>query len=159
LWVLVGTDDITMLIKAATADVERGHVNHAQTCCCQAWHVVEPDSNRSVRNLRAYTCRVLVDSTLAEAHFAEVGTAGDCTLVMSSGNSETAALYSAACCVVCCMQFIFPHAMGHPMTAVAKTLLDQVLMAPAGAQQFCMPPGMSAKSKSQSIHHPLWLAN
>jgi hypothetical protein len=33
------------------------------------------------------------------------------------------------------LQFIFPHAMAHPMTAVVKTLLDQVLMAPAGEQQ------------------------
>jgi hypothetical protein len=41
------------------------------------------------------------------------------------------------CCLLCCvLQFIFPHAMAHPMTAVVKTLLDQVLMAPAGVLQW-----------------------
>lgn len=33
-------------------------------------------------------------------------------------------------------KFIFPNAMGHPMTAVVKTLLDQVIMAPAGIGLF-----------------------
>jgi protein Mpv17 len=33
-------------------------------------------------------------------------------------------------------KFIFPNAMAHPMTAVVKTLLDQVLMAPAGIALF-----------------------
>jgi protein Mpv17 len=33
-------------------------------------------------------------------------------------------------------KFIFPNAMGHPVTAIVKTLLDQVLMAPAGIALF-----------------------
>jgi hypothetical protein len=48
------------------------------------------------------------------------------------------------------LQFIFPNAMGHPVTAVVKTLLDQLLMAPAGIGLFFTAMGvMEGASPSQ----------
>lgn len=58
-------------------------------------------------------------------------------------------LYSAVLCctrinvvMVMLPQFIFPNAMGHPVTAVVKTFLDQVVMAPAGIGLFFTCMGM-----------------
>eukprot|EP00775_Hariotina_reticulata_P009060 gene9060-9230_t len=48
-------------------------------------------------------------------------------------------------------KFIFPNHMGHPMTAIVKTLLDQVLMAPAGIGVFFVCMGMlEGQSLSQA---------
>jgi hypothetical protein len=49
-----------------------------------------------------------------------------------------------------CLQFIFPNAMGHPVTAIVKTLLDQVIMAPAGIGLFFTALGvLEGKSTGQ----------
>lgn len=48
------------------------------------------------------------------------------------------------------MQFIFPNAMGHPVTALLKTFLDQAIMAPAGIGLFFTAMGvLEGKSTSQ----------
>jgi hypothetical protein len=48
------------------------------------------------------------------------------------------------------LQFIFPNAMGHPVTAIVKTFLDQAIMAPAGIALFFTAMGvLEGKSTSQ----------
>lgn len=48
------------------------------------------------------------------------------------------------------LQFIFPNAMGHPVTALLKTFLDQAIMAPAGIGLFFTAMGvLEGKSTSQ----------
>jgi hypothetical protein len=48
------------------------------------------------------------------------------------------------------VQFIFPNAMGHPVTAIVKTFLDQAIMAPAGIGLFFTAMGvLEGKSTSQ----------
>lgn len=67
---------------------------------------------------------------------------------------------------ICLLQFIFPNAMGHPITAIVKTLLDQVLMAPAGIalffQAMSMLEGHSVEEAWQSTKEkfkPTLMAN
>lgn len=49
-------------------------------------------------------------------------------------------------------KFIFPNAMGHPVTALVKTFLDQALMAPAGIGLFFTALGvLEGKSTSQAV--------
>lgn len=77
--------------------------------------------------------------------------------------------FSSSTHTVCCcslLQFIFPHAMSHPLTAVVKTLLDQAFMAPAGIGVFfvCMammeghPPAEAWETTKQKFK-PTLLAN
>lgn len=49
-------------------------------------------------------------------------------------------------------KFIFPNAMGHPVTALVKTFLDQAIMAPAGIGLFFTAMGvLEGKSTSQAV--------
>jgi len=54
------------------------------------------------------------------------------------------------------LQFIFPNHMGHPMTAIVKTLLDQVLMAPAGIGVFFVCMGMLEGQSLSQVRLHIW---
>lgn len=61
---------------------------------------------------------------------------------------------ACSCCSPLLLQFIFPNAMGHPVTALVKTFLDQAIMAPAGISLFFTAMGMlEGKSSAQVRAH------